>query len=1449
MNKQTIQLCPVRHCVLFFLIGCGMLFHAQSVSFASVKATAAGQEHSLFMTEAGDLYAVGCNTYGQLGDGTKTGRLSFVPVASNVRAVAAGANHSLYITLMGDLYVTGKNAFGQLGDGMKTDRSSFVLVASNVKAVAAGDNHSLYIMENGDLYVMGWNGYGQLGNGSLGTGSSVPVKVASNVKAIAGGADHSLYITESGDLYAMGRGEWFGTGTASIQWAPVFVASNVKAITAGSQHSLYVTENGDLYVMGGNTYGQLGDGTTISRPLPVKVASNVKTVAANGLSGYTSHSLYVTKSGELYAMGGNDFGQLGDGTIIRRSTPVPVASNVKIIAAGGRHSLYVTELGELYSVGYNGFGQLGDGTTIDRHEPVIVAGIVNIAAISGITAPAWNTSPVTTITETMQYTGNVSWEPALIDGKFAASTQYTATITLVPKNVWSLADVPANFFTVAGATSVTNFAGSGIITAVFPRTESTCPLVVKSAMGGTVSGTTAGDYVQGTSISVTAIPRANFMFDGWTISGVTVANPNSETISFAMPANGVLLLPRFVFTGTGAPTDVVAVAAGYWHSLFLTAAGDLYAMGSNTSGQLGDGTTTKRLTPVKVSSNVKAMAAGSSHSLYITDNGDLYGMGDSSYYQLSSIILGGYLTPVKLESNVKAIAAGSKHTLYVKEDGTLCTWGYNEYGQLGVKTGTSVMPGTFVVASNVKSVAAGENHSLYVTEEGALYAMGYNNSGQLGDGTTTSRSSPVRVRPPSSARSAAAGQGHSFYLTDGGGLNGVGNNQHHQLTSSNGGTTENRLAFVSMASDVRAVAAGYLHSLYVTWSGGLYGRGYNGYGQLGTGETVTSLGYAIASNVKAVAAGQYHSLYVTESGKLYTMGYNNSGQLGDGTTIDRAQPVKIELPPMPVSIAAISGVVAPVRNEVPTAAITETRQYTGTVSWSPALVGGKFAGGTAYTATITLTAKSGYTFTGVPANFFTVVGATSVNNAENSGVITVVFPATSAPPTPAQSWRERNFGTMENSGLAADKADPDLDGVPNLLEYAFGTDPLFQSSASGKLPSGEAVKVGGEFYLTYTFSKNPEATDLVYTPQVSSDLKNWFSDEGNVTVVSSSDTEATVVDGVSMSVAPRYMRVFVAMNDDSTAAVATVPVGGMVHSVASGKIGFFGLPFARPAVWRGLAGAVIGSVIEGVDADWVNGEFVVGPHYLEILEGESAGLSLDVVTNTARMLAVDGDLSGADVSGRAVAIRPHNTLSSVFGETNEAGLQGGANVGVADVVLFFNVTTQSNERFYYKSSGIGGTGWRGATSQSLNQGQRVIAPHQGMGITRQGAGDLSFAVVGEARVGRQLAPVFPGYNWMAATQPLALTLGQSGLWTDEVETGLRGGTLTDADMFMLWRGSFWERFYFKTSGIGGTGWRSSTSQSVDCSGETLAPGTFFIIQRKAEQPFFYERPAAVVSEP
>jgi hypothetical protein len=126
-----------------------------------------------------------------------------------------------------------------------------------------------------------------------------------------------------------------------------------------------------------------------------------------------------------------------------------------------------------------GTGATADINIVSLLEFVLGSANVNLnviatAAIAGVTAPVKNATPVTTVTETAEYTGTVAWTVtsggAALVGNFAASTAYTATITLTPKAGKTLIGVTENFFTVAGSTADTNPANSGVVTVTFAAT-------------------------------------------------------------------------------------------------------------------------------------------------------------------------------------------------------------------------------------------------------------------------------------------------------------------------------------------------------------------------------------------------------------------------------------------------------------------------------------------------------------------------------------------------------------------------------------------------------------------------------------------------------------------------------------------------------------------------------------------------------------------------------------------------------------------------------------------------------------------------------------------------------------------------------------------------------------------------------------------------------------------
>jgi len=311
--------------------------------------------HSLFLKSDGSLWAMGYNGFGQLGDGTKspnapnsgTNRPEEI-VPSNVTAIAAGSYHSLFLKSDGSLWAMGNNTYGQLGDGTYGPNKGFSgivtpeeIVPSNVTAIAAGGDRSLFLKSDGSLWAMGENFFGELGDGTLNNTNRPEMIVASNVTAIATGGYHSLFIKSDGSLWAMGLDNCgqLGDGVPSgdFVWTNLpeqIVASNVTAIAAGgapsdllplTEHSLFLMRDGSLWGMGYNGFGELGDGTYNNTNLPeLIVANNVTAIAAGGSDpdyNISGHSLFLKSDGSLWGMGYNGYGELGDGTL--NSTNLP----------------------------------------------------------------------------------------------------------------------------------------------------------------------------------------------------------------------------------------------------------------------------------------------------------------------------------------------------------------------------------------------------------------------------------------------------------------------------------------------------------------------------------------------------------------------------------------------------------------------------------------------------------------------------------------------------------------------------------------------------------------------------------------------------------------------------------------------------------------------------------------------------------------------------------------------------------------------------------------------------------------------------------------------------------------------------------------------------------------------------------------------------------------------
>jgi alpha-tubulin suppressor-like RCC1 family protein len=309
-------------------------------------------------------------------------------------------------------------------------------------------------------------------------------------------------------------------------------------------------------------------------------------------------------------------------------------------------------------------------------------------------------------------------------------------------------------------------------------------------------------------------------------------------------------------------SNIVSVAAGNGFSIALKSDNTVWTWGRNGNGQLGDGTTNTRHTPAMVPglSNVLVIAAGlvSSYALRVgPGGGEVWVWGDNSHGELGDGTTTDRHSPVQANIQyVLNIAPGNYHVLALHFDGTLWAWGNNGSGQIGIGTaGGNVLSPVQVNLPGVTAISAGGMHSVAVDENNNIWTWGDNSTGQLGDGTTTDKHSPQMLDP--------------------------------QLFNSIG----------IIGDGVVGIAAGYNHTLATTTDGAIWSWGANGQGQLGDG-TKTDRHSPVSINGPTqgsflTAGTKYSLISLNLDNTLDSWGNNGSGQVGDGSTTDRTVPVGV----------------------------------------------------------------------------------------------------------------------------------------------------------------------------------------------------------------------------------------------------------------------------------------------------------------------------------------------------------------------------------------------------------------------------------------------------------------------------------------------------------------------------------------------------------------------------
>jgi len=330
-----------------------------------------------------------------------------------------------------------------------------------------------------------------------------------------------------------------------------------------------------------------------------------------------------------------------------------------------------------------------------------------------------------------------------------------------------------------------------------------------------------------------------------------------------------------------------------------------YCWGDDSSGQLGNGSTTSQLTPTPVAGGLAfaSLTAGELSTCGLTTTGAAYCWGENDSGQLGDgTTTTNRLTPTAVSGGVAfaSLTAGYYHACGVTAGGAAYCWGYGFSGQLGDGTMTDHRSSPAPVTGGVRfaSLTGGYWHTCGLTTQGVAYCWGNNNWGQLGDSTRTARSTTGQVAGGIVFAKLTAGGRHSCGLSPAGAAYCWGWNGFGQLGD---GTTIIRLTPVPVVVPgglvFVSIATGWYHTCALTAGGVAYCWGFNHYGQLGDGTTtdrVTPSAVAGGLVFANLAPGVDHTCGMTTGGVAYCWGSNNYGQLGDGTTTDLSVPTPVK---------------------------------------------------------------------------------------------------------------------------------------------------------------------------------------------------------------------------------------------------------------------------------------------------------------------------------------------------------------------------------------------------------------------------------------------------------------------------------------------------------------------------------------------------------------------------
>lgn len=769
-------------------------------------------------------------------------------------------------------------------------------LSSRFDKIVAGSSHTFGLTMDGRVLAWGLNIHGQLGDGTniyrdqaVETSVNEALHVDETVVKMATGDMHSMALTSTGRVLTWGGNVSGQLGVESdhdrVEPQDITPAltlesdEHVTEIAAGGHQSLALTSTGRLWVWGINRYDTPGIPVVDPVFMPYELTSVLPLETEESLVSIASgkgHVLVLTSNGRIFGWGVNHVGQLGDGTMLDRfvamEIPLPLDfeqdEHVVHIDAKVDQSLALTSNHRLFIWGANHHGQSGIGTSHAHMTPVETSASLNLALDEHI------------------------------DHVFS-SGQHVMVMTSHHR-VWAWGRNDAG--QLGDGTLINRHAAVDITERLHALNDR--PLIGMS-LGLTASHawTTSGDVLVWGQMTLE--------------SGKT---PENQTYEQPMPMGMSWL--------TDNQMAVTGIASGWDHQFAWTDNQKLWAWGNNSHGQLGEGTTHARFSPVMAplldglqkDETVIVMTGGGAHSLGLTSTGRVFTMGDNVKGQLGtgswqSSMIPVFITPsfgLDFHDRIINIASGGWHNLALSTSGKLFGWGWNEHGQVGDGTTedrfipvdiTTHLP--LFEDETIVMINAGAYHSFAITSFNRVFAWGANGHGQLGDGSKQDRLSPVEMTTSFSLEQGETivtldgGGSHSLAVTSNGRLMAFGANNYGQMLEPKGHDhpvpldLTNRLGLNDDETVARTAAGGYFN-VVLTSEGRVLSWGRNNHGQLGDGsktdrafifDITTHLGLAEIQSVVDLVAGAWHVSVLTNDGIPLTWGRNQLGQTGLPPTI------------------------------------------------------------------------------------------------------------------------------------------------------------------------------------------------------------------------------------------------------------------------------------------------------------------------------------------------------------------------------------------------------------------------------------------------------------------------------------------------------------------------------------------------------------------------------------